>query len=316
MESTRIKYFNRGKGGAGWIGKGIYLFHTIFRMYFNVRKFKPDIFLSFSSPYASTTGWLYRKPVITFEDTELSTLLHKFTKRFSTLIITGTSFRFDFGPKQIRIPFYKELAYLHPEVFTPDVSILKKYGLESEEAFIIVRLVGKKTIHEKGRKGLDETYILKCIRQFSPLSRIFISCEHALNNSFRIYELRQNVIKPFTFQPSDVHHLLYFSSLLFGESSTMAAEAAVLGTPAIYIDKMSRGYCKELEQKYGLMYSFSEDETGKQNAILKAIEIIGNPEIKKECRVNREKMLHDKLDMTGWMVELIERFERTGNLEI
>ena len=33
--------------------------------------------------------------------------------------------------------------------------------------------------------------------------------------------------------PSDMHHALAFASLYIGDTQTMAAEAAVLGTPSI-----------------------------------------------------------------------------------
>jgi hypothetical protein len=55
------------------------------------------------------------------------------------------------------------------------------------------------------------------------------------------------------------------ASLLFGESSSMAAEAAVLGVPAIFIDNSGRGYTRELEREHGLIFNFSEDDPGKSS---------------------------------------------------
>ena len=315
INNKHVQLYNRGKGGLGWPGKTLYFIRTIFRLYVKAITFKPDLFISLSSPYASTCGFICRKPVITFEDTEQSILLHKLTRRFSSSIITGTSFQYNFGKKHLRLPYYKELTYLHPSVFKPDPSILKKYGLTQADRFVIIRLVSKHTIHEMGRTGLSDEFILSCIRKFNKTCRVLISSEHPLRSSLKNYTLCQSVIQPYISKASDIHHLLFYSTLLFGESATMAAETAVLGTPAIYIDNRHLGYCDELEKEYILVYNFDEGPVDKERAILKAIEIIGNPEIKKECRVNREKMLHDKLDMTGWMVEFVEKFERREERE-
>ena len=48
------------------------------------------------------------------------------------------------------------------------------------------------------------------------------------------------------------------ASLLYGESATMASEAAVLGVPAIYLDNTGRCYTREEEEKYGLVFNFTE----------------------------------------------------------
>ena len=38
----------------------------------------------------------------------------------------------------------------------------------------------------------------------------------------------------------------------------MASEFACLGTPAIYLDNDGRGYTDELEEKYEMVFNFSE----------------------------------------------------------
>ena len=56
--------------------------------------------------------------------------------------------------------------------------------------------------------------------------------------------------------PEKIHHALYYADLFYGESPTMASEAACLGTPARYIDHKGRGYTDEQERKYGLVFNF------------------------------------------------------------
>ncbi len=58
------------------------------------------------------------------------------------------------------------------------------------------------------------------------------------------------------FNPSDIYHALYYADLYIGDSQTIAAEKAVLGTPALrfndFVGKI--GYLEELEHKYGLTF--------------------------------------------------------------
>ena len=71
-------------------------------------------------------------------------------------------------------------------------------------------------------------------------SRIFISSEKEIPPNLEKYKLLVPVEK--------MHSVLYFSSLYIGEGATMASEAAVLGTPSIYLSKLSVGYLKDLSK--------------------------------------------------------------------
>ncbi len=102
--------------------------------------------------------------------------------------------------------------------------------------------------------------------------------------------------------PELIHHAIYYASLLFGESATMASEAAVLGTPTIYIDNTGRGYSEEQENKYGLVFNFTVSEIDQEKAINKGIELLKNMIFKEEFQQRRKKMLKDKIDVTAFMV--------------
>ena len=51
--------------------------------------------------------------------------------------------------------------------------------------------------------------------------------------------------------PERMHDPLYYATMLYGES-------AILGTPAIYLNYIGKGYTNELEKYYGAVFSFSE----------------------------------------------------------
>ena len=105
-----------------------------------------------------------------------------------------------------------------------------------------------------------------------------------------------------------MHNAIAFSSLLFGESATMASEAAILGVPAIYLDNDGRGYTNEEEEKYGLVYNYTESEEEQLRAIKKGIEILTTPNLKEEWQKRRMKMFSEKIDATALMVWFIENF--------
>ena len=66
---------------------------------------------------------------------------------------------------------------------------------------------------------------------------------------------------------SKIHDLLYYATMYIGEGASMASEAAVLGTPSIYINPLRLGYLDELEKKYGLVYNIPNPKKAIQKAI-------------------------------------------------
>jgi len=63
----------------------------------------------------------------------------------------------------------------------------------------------------------------------------------------------------------------------------------------------------ELEQKYGLIYSYNDQ----YSAMKKAIELIQKPNLKEEWKKKKEKMLKDKIDVTEFMVWFIENYPKS-----
>jgi predicted glycosyltransferase len=84
----------------------------------------------------------------------------------------------------------------------------------------------------------------------------------------------------------------------------MAVESAILGTPSIYVSSLAgtMGNFSELEEKYGLLFNYNDSEA----ALKKAVELIKDPELKKTWSLKRAALLKDKIDVTEFMVKLIE----------
>ena len=63
----------------------------------------------------------------------------------------------------------------------------------------------------------------------------------------------------------------------------------------------------ELEEKYGLLYSFTDEKAGLQ----KAEEILQNSTNKAVWKIRREQLLKDKMDVSAFMVWFIEHYPRS-----
>jgi hypothetical protein len=97
--------------------------------------------------------------------------------------------------------------------------------------------------------------------------------------------------------------------MVVADTGTMITEAAVLGIPGILCLSNAKqfGNFLELEQKYGLIYSFSEPE----KAIHKAVELIQQPGLKEQWDIKKQKLLADKIDVTQFMVDYVENYKCT-----
>ena len=88
IKSTGFDYVSRGKGGHGLIKK-LLMIPKIDKIIFDIaKKFKPDIFLSFSSSYAAHVSSIMRKPHVTLDDTEHAKFEHWMCRPFSNVVLS------------------------------------------------------------------------------------------------------------------------------------------------------------------------------------------------------------------------------------
>lgn len=281
--------------------KAIELIKIEFNLYKIAKSFKPDILIGgVGNAYVTHVGKLINKPSIVFDDTEHAKIEHFLLDPFADVICTPSCFIKNLGKKQVRYNGYHELAYLHPNYFTPNPAILDEMGLSKDDIFIIMRFVSWSAIHDAGHIGLTFETISKAVKEFEKYGRVYITSESQLPNEFVKYRLK--------ILPEKIHDLMYYATLLYGESATMASECAVLGTHAIFSDFAGRGYTNEEEEKYGLVYNFKLDASSQQKSILKALELLEVKELRQEGKKKREKMLNDKIDVTAYMIKLIENY--------
>jgi uncharacterized protein len=299
LDTYGFHYEKLGSYGKSLAEKMINIPLLDMKMYEAVKKFNPDIFLGFGSIRAAHVSKVLRKPCINFEDTDHAKWEHRLYVPFADVVITPRCFSKEFGKKQIKINAYKELFYLHPEYFKPDTAILAQAGLQPGERFFILRFVAWDAQHDIGQTGIQNRE--EIVAQLEKYGKLFITSEVALPEHLRKYQVSIPLEK--------LHDLLAFATLYFGEGSTTAAEAAMMGTPSIYISSLAGGlgYVIDLEEKYGLLYTFREQ----QPALEKAVELINNPGVKEEWMHKREIFLKDKLNATRFLIWFVETYPQS-----
>ncbi|MCP4219540.1 MAG: DUF354 domain-containing protein [bacterium] len=306
LKRNGLDYYDRGTGSAGAVGKLKYLLKMIFKIHSLSKKFKPDLFLDFGTIYAAPAARLQGKPYIAFEDTENAGLYRALFMPFTSAICTVSAFKKKLGRKQVPFEGYMELCYLHPNYYTPDPSVLDLLGVQKDEKYVIVRFVSWEAAHDVGHQGITAENKIKAVQEFSKHARVFISSEGDLPEKLKQYEIQI---------PSErMHDALSYATLLFGESSTMASECACLGTPAIFLDNEGRGYTDEEEERYDLVFNFTESLDDQEKSIAKGMELLTTDGIKKEWKEKQQKMLSEKIDTTAFMVWFIENYPKSMDI--
>lgn len=278
---------------------------TIWKIFFYLRTYKPDLVISIGGLLNVIPSRLQGLKAVYFTDHE-PTITNILSNPFALRIITPDCFYKDYGKKQIRYPGYHELAYLHPNRFTPDISVLNLLNVAEGEKYVIMRFVSWDATHDNGQKGFTDEMKLKAVKEFSKFAKVFITSEKKLNGELEKFRIK--------IPPEKIHDAINYCSLLFGESATMASEAAVLGVPAIYLDYIGRGYTDEQEKKYGLVFNFKNSIEEQEKAIKKGIELLSDSNTKSIWAEKRKKMLEEKIDVTEYIVNLIENFQKTGKI--
>lgn len=300
LDHYQLHYTVRHNSRKGVAAKLIGLIIITLQLLKQYKRNKPDLLVGgVGNAYISLLSFLTRTPSIIFDDTEHAQSELSFIIKFANCIVTPDCYLKSLGSKHIRYKGYHELAYLHPNRFTPDSSILDLLGVQKDEKYIILRFVSWNASHDIGQSGFSNEMKLKVVNELSKYAKVFISSEGELPDDLKTYQIK--------IPPEKMHNALAFATLFVGEGATMASECACLGTPAIYVNSLEVGYCTEQGEKYKLVYNYRNSD----GVIEKAIELLITPNLKEEFQNRRQKMLDDKIDVTAFMVWFIENYPQS-----
>ena len=263
-----------------------------------IREFDPDIVTEIGGLFIAPICRLLGRPSIVFTDSEPVPLDKYFTYPFASVICTPDCFMRDLGKRHIRYAGYHELAYLHPDYFRPDPTILNELGVSEGEPFIVLRFVAWKASHDMRQHGFSIEVKREIVQTLSRYGRVLITSETPLSEEFELYRI--------SVPPHRIHHVLYYARLFMGDGATMATEAGILGTPAVRSSSLalSMGNFVELMERYKLVYSYYDPA----EALRQAIEFLEQEDAKTEWGRRREKLLAEKIDVTMFVCDMLEGY--------
>lgn len=303
LDSYGFDYYVISKVGCGRLGLGKELLIRTYNILKIAIKFKPDLMVAVFDPSIAQIGKLLNISTVIFIDNEPEVIhfpIPHLTIPFARIILTLTSVKHNFGAKEIKMNGYKEIAYLHPHYFSPDIAILETMGVSKNDKFILIRFVAWNAYHDINKYGFGDETKNELVNKLEKYARIFITSEGHLPPELEKYRI--------TFPADKIHDALYYAQMLVSDSQTMTTEAGVLGVPALrcnsFVGENDMGNFIELEQEYGLIFNYSDPK----ETIDKAIELIQKSNIKDEWRKKRDKLLCDKIDVTAFMVWLVGNY--------
>jgi predicted glycosyltransferase len=290
-----------GKARHGMAGLALDLAERAWGLGKVIRQFEPDVATAIAGTFIVYGCLPYRVPTVVFYDTEFARVANAITYPLATAVVTPRAYRDSIGRKHVRYAGFQETAYTHPDVFTPDPSVLALEGLEPGEPFSSVRMVSWRASHDMGRHGIQN--LRDVIDTLKPYGRVVLTSETGLPADLHGLVLkgpRRNML-----------HLQALARLYFGESATMAAECAMLGTPAIFVAPFTFGNIDELQGRYAMAYYFLDPERDLARALEQARALLEDPQTPALWQARRRKMLAELVNVTDFVTELVPGYARS-----
>lgn len=296
LNEANFKHTTLTKKGTGPLGLIKELIEQQLKISRIICKTSLDIMLQISGIFNAPVGKCYGIPTLAFSDTENDKWANLISFSLSKYVISPTCFSHETGgswANQVHYPGYHELAYLSPR-YAPQV--------KRPDNRFLVRFVGWGAGHDIGEKSLSIESKTELVRILGRFGSVHISSEAPLPDALSRFAFKMH--------PSEIHRFMATCKMIIGESATMASEAACLGIPAIFISNTGRGYTTEQDTRYDLVRHYRLDQW---EEVLQRAEEWARRDLYDEWQEKRRKMLSDKIDVTSWLVDLVEGYP--GSIE-
>lgn len=306
LQKYKIPHIHIGKKKDSLIGKALFQLYYNIALWKIVIKEKIDIGFCSSMTISHISRVSRMKSIILDDDDDdVEPLFVKYAHPYADTILSPQDTK-RASSKTIFYSGYHELAYLHPNRFTPNPEVLNEIGLKKGETYFILRFNAFKAHHDIDVKGLSIENKRKIISILEKHGKVFITTEREIDDEFKKYQLQ--------ISQDNVHSLIYYADMFIGDSQTMTSEAAVLGTPSIrcntFVGRIT--YLKEEEEEYGLTYGFLPDQSTEMFNKIEDLLSLNN--LKNEWSIKRQKMLADKIDVTAFYVWFIENYPESAQI--
>jgi predicted glycosyltransferase len=259
-------------------------------------RLRPDVLVGMGEPGVAHVSTIVGARGLVFTDTEHASLQNTLAFPLADCVITPDCYQDEVGAKRLSYPGYHELAYLHPDRFDPEPEqVVETLAHNPGERVVLLRTVSWDAAHDVGNAGFAD--IEEVVQRLESVgARVYLSAESTLPP-----ELEDRAL---SIEPDRMHDALAAADLFIGEGATMAAESAVLGTPAVYVNTLSTGYIKELESEYGLISSCTGPN--RQVAAIRTARTIIESYDASRWQRRRRRLLREKTDTTRVILDAIQ----------
>jgi hypothetical protein len=270
-----------------------------YRLFRRLRRWDPDVVAAIGGLAASHVATALGVPSVVFTDTELRS--NWLMAPFADVVCTPRQFRTSFGTKHRRYDGFHELAYLHPDRFDPDSSVLEAAGVDPDRPYSVVRFSDMGAHHDVGERGFSARGKRALCSALEENGAVYVAAEGTSEG------------RSLPVAPHEFHHLLAYADLVVSDSSTTATEAALLGTPAVRSNSFAGAgdvsNFTELGERYGLVYS-TPDESA---AVERCTALLEDPTAGERWRERRDRLLRETVDVAAFATGVVETVGRAAD---
>lgn len=205
------------------------------------RQWRPDVATAIGGTLTVLPARLRHSRMVVWDDTDTAIRVNRVTHSLAQRIMTPDVYPVDIGPQQTRYHGLHELAYLHPRRFKPNAATLARYGLSPDKPYSVVRLSAFEAGHDLMVRRHPVEDLAAVIGKLAARGEVLLVPEGNVPPELAHYA------KPL--QAKDFHDLLAFATFCLTEGATTASEAAILGTPTLYVNPLVTCYIKNLASK-------------------------------------------------------------------
>ncbi len=301
-----------GRPGAGRFSAASELLRRSWSLRRRIRRYRTKVVLT-RNPSGAIAAFGTRATSIFDTDDGCSVGIHYWSARpFADVITSSVHDPEDHGGGHRRYRALKAHMFLHPNRFTPDQEVRRRY-LEDFEPLTVVRFSAHDASHDRRIEGITpegRKAILERLEQFGPVlvsvERQALYLHRTTDSCTRSDAGTAGASTWVEVAPEHFHDLLATAELFIGDSQSVAAEAAILGVPSLRLSGFTeRAFYLSLLESYGLMRNFLPGEEELLLAELDAA-LSGLLERCASSRLAAEQLNTASEDLTEWFRRLID----------
>jgi len=290
-ECPNVPFVLIGQHAKNLFGKMLDMIGRDILFLFYLKKAKCNAGTAAGSISLSHASFLLRVPSIIFVDDVEYRSPNYLVMPFATWFVVPKCITIG-GKNLLKYAGFKELAYLHPNHFTPNKKALEPYNLDPYE-YVFIREVSSASLNYQKMKMGRLSKILDYLKQKD--LKIVLSIED--KSLIDLFKEHCIILK----EPvKDIHSLLSFAHFTISSGDSMARESCLVGTPAIYTGGRDMAINTELIKR-SCMFKVEDEES-----IKNTIDYIISNNMKKEVESKIKRAIrHEWVDTTQVILDVL-----------